>query len=504
MKKSRCCNAGTTTRLINSTKCYVCLRCGKDYHFVNIKKAKYEKTKTTFFGTILIMMLPLAVVRDILSTYYKKYKNAYILVVIAVLVQAVAYSMTVLWGRGGFMWLSDSVSYLEMGKNLMLYKDLIVNIDWGVSAWRTPLYPLFVGIFYKIIPSVWFIILAQNVVGVINILLTYKIGKLVFNSKVGFLGALLLIFESSRLILTNQVMSETLFVLLVLLMVYYFAKGIKEGKTSYIVISAVFCGLGALTRIVIQFFPIGVLLFFIIYGITTKKKWLLSAILFVSVFAVTISPWLIRNYIHFKRVELSSASGYVLYSMYGGKVLDYKLGLSDKGLDAKTILDERFLKHFNLKRPTDQRISILGDNWYEPQYQDWFREEGVKIFKDDPLFYIGIQMRKMATFFIESSASRSYGDALLVGLNLPAKIFYPYMYYGGRMLWILYGLLIVSSLIFFPLKKNLWIKIFLICTILYFAMFSGGWAGIGRARQPVNPLIFLFLASAILNYRCKL
>jgi len=384
-----------------------------------------------------------------------------------------------------------------------------VDVEWGPQAFRTPLYPLFIAFFYKIIPGVWFVIFAQNILAVINIILTYKLGKLIFNPFTGFLGALFLIFESARLELASQIMTETLFVFFVLLTIYYFVKSINENRRSYLIISAVSAGLAALTRPVIQFFPLGIVLFFIVFGIARKniKKCFLSALLFLMFFAATISPWLIRNYVYFGKWELSSVSGYVFYAYYGSRFLEYKLGLNGGGgsVDVRTILEEQSFNDLNFKQTEEPDWTLRATQLFEPQYEDYFFEEGMKIFLSDVPLYLWVQARKTITFFIESSASQSYGDALLAGLNLPEKIFYPFLYFGGKLLWMLFNLIILSAFIFFPgaFKKKIWYILFLMGTILYFAVFSGGFSDVGRTRQSANPFIFLFLANAMILFYDK-
>lgn len=442
----------------------------------------------------------------LLRVYIEKYKKEFFLASLAVIIQSIVFTITYFWGRGGFMWTSDSASYLAIAKNFLVHKGFYVNIEWGPQAFRTPFYPLFIAFFYKLVPEVWFVIFAQNILAVINIILTYKLGKLIFSSSVGFLGALFLIFESARLELASQIMTETLFVFFVLLMAYFFIRFINENKKLYLIISAVSAGLAALTRPVIQFFPLIIILFFIIFGITNKniKKYLVSALLFLMLFTATVSPWLIRNYAHFGKLELSSVFGYDFYAYYGSRVLEYRMKLNRRqgDVDVRTLLENKAFQHLNVKQTEEPDWTLEATRYLEPQYQDYFFKEGLKIFLSDVPFYFWVQARRIVVFFIESSASQSYGDALLYGLNLPAKIFYPFLYFGGRIIWLSFGLIIFAAFIFFfsAFKKKIWNNLFLISAILYFAVFSGGFTDVGRTRQSANPLIFLFLANAIILF----
>jgi len=107
--------------------------------------------------------------------------------------------------------------------------------------------------------------------------------------------------------------------------------------------------------------------------------------------------------------------------------LEYQLGDEEKDVDAKQILDSRFLKHFNLNwSSSDPDWTLKSTRLMEPQYEDYLLAEGHKIILSNTPLYVWIHARRTIVFFIESSASRSYG-ALVYGLSLPAKIFYPFL-----------------------------------------------------------------------------
>lgn len=442
--------------------------------------------------------------------YIKKHSKEFFLVSLAAIVQSAVFIANIFWGLEGFMWLSDSPGYLEIAKNVLTSKCFCLQPEWGPQSFRTPLYSLFIALFYWLTNSLWFVIFIQNIVAVINILLTYKLGKIIFGSKVGFLGALLLIFESARLVLANQLMTETLFVFFVLVAVYFFIRYIQEDEITYLIISAIGIGLAALTRPVVQFFFLGVILFFLVYGIARKnfKKCFLSAFLFLTFFAVTVSPWLVRNYVHFDKLGLSGIGGYGFYATHGNIFLEYWLGLNrtNDGADVVGFLNRNFYNHFDLNLWTDDSPGsyLMSGQVMGYPYDEYLFKEGLKIISLDPALYAWLHVRRAATFFVESSASRSYG-ALLYGLDLPSSIFYPYLYFGGRALRILYNLIILASLIFFfrTFKKKIWEKLFLVGTILYFVPLSSMATDVGRYRQPVEPFFFLFLGNAIILFYYK-
>lgn len=436
-----------------------------------------------------------------LRTYIEKHQKEFWLVSLAIIAQSIVFIVTNFWGYRGFMWLADSESYLEIAKNFLAHKGFYVNIEWGPQTFRTPLYPLFIAIFYKIIPEVWFVIFVQNILGVISVLLTYKIGKIIFNQKAAFLGSLFLIFESARLSLTNQLMSEALFVFFVLLAAIYFLKFLRNDKNSYLIISAAMTGLAALTRPIIQFFPFAVILFLAVFGITQKnlKKYLSAALLFFTIFIVVISPWLIRNYIHFGKWQLSSEGGYQVYFIFGRNFVEYKANKEGKTIGQAP--DEKIFERFSFNEKSSSNWVLEATRMAEPEYEEYFLQEGLKLISPDIPSYIALHLKRVVTTFIESSASRSYG-VLLRGFNLPPKIFYPFLYFSGKMLWVLFYIIITASFIFYfkEYRKFFWNYLFIIGTIFYFVIPSAMYYDAGRFRQPVNPFIFLFLSQALILF----
>lgn len=431
------------------------------------------------------------------------HKKEILLVALALFSQLIVFVLTAALGKDGFMANSDSMSYLAFAKNILLNGGFYTDASLGPQMYRMPLYPLFIALSYAILPKIWFVILIQNALAVVSVVLVYRLGKLVFNEKAGFLGAILYIFESTRLVLANQLLSETLFMFLMLSAIYYFTKTvIGNFKWPDFIIASASAGLAALARQNMQFFPFYILIFFIVLGIFLQqlKRYLLLGLLSLVIFIITISPWLIRNYYHFGEVQLSSVSGWVLYNVAGSRFLEYQAKLGGENINPEDQLTEQALEYFNLKQRAEEPgwWGIKSTILMEPPYEGYFLKEAYKIFLSNPPLYIISQLRRAVIFFMESGASRNY-SVLLYKLDLPQWIFYPALYFGGRALWVFYDLAIILSFVLFfdYYKKNIRPKLFLFGIILYYVPFSAMFSDVGRHRQPVEPLFFLFAACAL-------
>lgn len=136
---------------------------------------------------------------------------------------------------------------------------------------RTPGFPLILAGFYKLfgVSYIPFIVF-QMVVGALIIpMLAYHLGKMMFNETAGFLSAILLLFDPNLSFLNFLVLSETLNLLLVLMIATICYKllftGFSLGKLIFLSLI-----------IVISIFvrPIAILLpLCIVVGILITKKW---------------------------------------------------------------------------------------------------------------------------------------------------------------------------------------------------------------------------------------
>ncbi len=160
-----------------------------------------------------------------------------------------------------------------------------------------PFYPLFLTFFYSFFGHNYSIIkIVQALIGILNCLVVYKIGKRVFNQKIGFISGLIMAFYIPYMLLNFQLMRETLFNFLFGISVLLLLETGEKPRFKKAVICGILIGLTGLTR------PAGLILSIVsLLWLPFKIKERIfrafkSGILVFSVSLLTISPWLIRNY----------------------------------------------------------------------------------------------------------------------------------------------------------------------------------------------------------------
>lgn len=444
---------------------------------------------------------------DIFKSFFYKHKTEILLFISAFLVQMAVFALVIKFGSGGFLWSSDTESYFTLSKNLLSHGGFFIRSEWGLSAFRTPLYPMFVAAFYWMIPNLGFVILIQNIFGAISVVLVYRFAKYVFGSKVAYLSSVLFLIESQRLHVTNQLMSETLFMILFIPALHFFFKFRAEGKKLLILYSGILLGLSTLTKPITQFLPLVMILFIFsdlsraelrerIFSKKIKKN-LTAAFILLSVFLATISPWVIRNKIHFDVWKFSPLGGTNLYYVNAGHFLQYRAKYSGENKEFYTEMTDKALSDLNLKldrsRWVEQSIRLM-----EFDYEPYFSREAFKIIFSDPLLYARVHAGRMIPFLIDSSLSRS-GSAISFNMSRrPNWIFYPYLYWGGRMIWVgFFGTMAMAAVLNWQaIRKRIWAWTFFVLVILYFgALAAMNWDA-PRMRLPINPLIFMMFGEA--------
>lgn len=170
------------------------------------------------------------------------------------------------------------------------------------TAWRMPLYPLFLASVYSVFGHSYTVVrVVQSVMGALLCVVIFHIAKTMFNEKVGLLASCVTALYPPFLGFylywggSGFLLSENLFMFLLALFVLALLK-------RKFILSGVLLGLLALTRPVIGLFPL-VLLF--LY----KKK----AVPALIAFFLILSPWVVRNYLVFKTfIPFSTQGGFVL------------------------------------------------------------------------------------------------------------------------------------------------------------------------------------------------
>ena len=230
-----------------------------------------------------------------------------------------------------YIFSADNATFIEgadagqyYGPAISLFQDGGLRAGPGVefSTLGTPLYSILLAIpigIFGIDHSSLVIVFIQCFLLYLTGIITRKF-SIVFLKKESFLLHSLIIFNPNSLITAHLVQTETLFTLFLVLSVYYLFKLIEKNSFKYVFLLSVFLGLLTLTRpaglYLIYFVPVLLLGFVYINNRTKIKNYAIKVFLLVLLSLSMISPWVIRNYLVFDEVFVSSNAGPYLKDQY--------------------------------------------------------------------------------------------------------------------------------------------------------------------------------------------
>ncbi len=192
------------------------------------------------------------------------------------------------------IYFSDSIDYLRAADTLLH------GGGFGEDYKRPPLYPVFLaGVQSVGHGTLLSVKLAEAVLGVLIVLVTYFLGKAVWGPRVGVTAAAFVAVHPYLFVLSAFVYSETIFTLLLLLatLALLTARGAKR-----VALAGFLAGLACLAKpAAIAFLGGGVVWILLATRWSRLRRGALSVLL-VAAGVVTIGPWLWRNYLVFGEV----------------------------------------------------------------------------------------------------------------------------------------------------------------------------------------------------------
>ena len=202
-----------------------------------------------------------------------------------------------------------------------LYHRLAVNIlnkhsftaDYPVENhpefFRTPGYPIFLSLVYAafgVKPLA--VVLVQVLIGAIIPFLAYLCFAQVLPENVSFWGALCLTLLPEFSVLSSFILTETIYVLFVVITFLMFLKSIKEDNVKYIVITLFLAAVATYVR------PEGLILLpaILLVYLFMRKKGILRTIgtlgIGVIAYIIVLTPWIFRNYLKTGKILLSTVT----------------------------------------------------------------------------------------------------------------------------------------------------------------------------------------------------
>lgn len=176
------------------------------------------------------------------------------------------------------------------------------------SAWRAPLYPMFLAIAFQVSRSTFFLQSLQIALAAFSLYFLLRIGVLLFGESAALIAGLAFALYPLLIFYSAELTTESLFSFLLSAVLFVFYQGDREHSAPRVFCLGVLTGLAALCR------PNGLMLvpaLAIAIWLTTHDRGqsIRRVAVLVVAAAMVILPWTYRNYRLYHRVVLISTNG---------------------------------------------------------------------------------------------------------------------------------------------------------------------------------------------------
>jgi len=325
----------------------------------------------------------------------------------------------------------------SIAENIAAYGKYAMDVKFGSSAYKLPVYPLFLSAYMKVFgtgPATVWIIITQHLFYFLIPVLLIGIFQNFRSKEAGFMAAYFFIFSPSYFYYSNIMEATNIFLPLFIGWIYIYSVIWRKGVSNRgFIIFSMLAAIVALTQVVAV--PVMALLGLVL--LVSRKISLPKIMVVVSLSALCYAPWVIRNYITFDTVILSKSP--VWQNMYLGYIPDYQ------------ILDYNFVSEQH-KKETFARIS--QHNEFEDE--GIYRSEVEKIIRKDHWAPVKKAVNNIISlwfvpkkYFDDNSLSVVIGRKLYVMiLNIALLISLVYFFRRNRMLF--FVLILVFAGFTFP------------------------------------------------------
>ena len=211
---------------------------------------------------------------------------------------------------------NDPYTYNQLAINIIKYGSFTYAEGLPPISLRTPGYPLFIALIYSLFginPII--VVFIQIFLDGTIVILIYLIAKNFLKPSLSILSSFLYAIEPHASIFSLSMYSDTFFVFILLLFANFFIKYLYTEQNKLLVFSSVLLALSNLIKPSGLFTPLIILAILFLKYRGKYKLFLYKSALFIISFIITLSPWLIRNYIEFNKIFLSTSGEYNLLAL---------------------------------------------------------------------------------------------------------------------------------------------------------------------------------------------
>jgi hypothetical protein len=388
-------------------------------------------------------------------------------------------------GSSGRFWSEDDADYLALADHLGAGYGSGPGRLFDLGLRRTPVYPVLLRAVFDVFGRHYAAVIAvQLLLSLVTIVLTFWLGRRVLGERVALLAALLLAVDPASIVFGNQMLTETLFGLLLVLTVLLLSIAWERGWWLPALASGVALGTAVLTRPVATYLPAFIIVVLLIARRLPLTRRLVLSAVFVGGFAIPVGGWVIRN-----AVETGVP---IVSTIEGANMLDYRAAgaLTEEGATAaaaRAQVRRRFAREVSPSANAADRsrtelsvgLAILAEHPVGA-FKSWLRGEGRLL--------AGPAKAETARLLTgDKGASRGW-LRLLVLLNEAITL-----------IIVIGGIVGIAVLVVRRINSaGLWMAA---VVVAYLVIVSGGPEAYSRFRVPVVPFLAFLTAGLVADLR---
>lgn len=443
---------------------------------------------------------------------YRTHTRAIIICAVALLVRLAFLAFSYHYQGEALLYASneDALGYLRMGASLVAGDGFM--LDGIHTAIRTPVYPLFIAVFILLKLPLISIAVAHAILGALSVWVVYHLGSRIFSAQAGTAAALLYALEPYMVAATMVATTEVLFGTLMLLSVWYLVSYMTDDDKKYarLFLALFFLGLAALTRPVALYLSLLYPIFVAYYEHRRAKNSIRAvgiSLLTLCIFAATVFPWSLRQYLTFGSWKLSNIDTYMLYT----RILPLAIAerdATDYVTAARTLMEEELPRNIPNYDPLSMEHTFAYDSYLQSYATQEIRKRPFSVIRfyvyslGSALFGSGYDYI-LQDFGMRRDAARiSYTDALIARDYgaLTSRFLRPSVFELAVMGGVLFWLAVYFAGIHYAWVRRLRISLpYLVLLMLtaYFIFFSLGPQSHARYRLPSYPWLFLLASPSL-------
>lgn len=417
----------------------------------------------------------------------------------------------------------DAIGYFRLAENLRHHGvfSRSEQAPFAPDSVLTPVYPFFVAVLLALAGGkLWIIPVAQGLINSLSAVLVFKAGEKLFGTRAGLIAGLFYALDPSALVHTFSLLTESLFTFLFLIANFFLIRYTSKPSAKSLIISAALLSVAALCRPVALYFfvPAAAMVFFV--DSSSLKIRARNAAIYLIVFALTLSPWLIRNKLISGAAQLTSIQGINLLLMNAAFLkaaqehIDYATAEQRLEAEADSLMRARGLRANKIT--LTYKGKQYGYQLNDPRASQVYRELAVQKIFASPLLYARVHLTGIMPSFLDTSVRDFYHfagkerpmlglRALFVTGNLSSalKNFWSrvepgylglYLFNLG---WLLFHYVLGFIAVVRLIKEKSYTSLVLLLLPLLYLLIITAPAGSERFRFPAMPYFYLFSSSAL-------